>query len=167
MTFMRSPSFHFRISWRISLRSMTLFFMSHIILHPPSKHTTNLIRELKILHLGSAFNFRIKNMQKSSRYHGPTTMHTYDRQALLDPLPTVLSGRILASVSPIPHPFPNHPCAPSALTLRRKRTKGAQDLYKPCAPFCIGLHGVASELPDATGLASNSAFSTSRMNQAR
>ena len=94
--------------------------------HPPSKHTTNLIRELKILHLGSAFNFRIKNMQKSSRYHGPTTMHTYDRQALLDPLPTVLSGRILASVSPIPHPFPNHPCSPSALTLRRKRTKGAQ-----------------------------------------
>ena len=139
--------------------------VQHIL---PSKHTTNLIRELKILHSGKEFDFRIKNMQKSSRHHCPTTMHTYDRQTFLIPPTSVLLGRILASVSPIPHPHSQTISAHHlAQTMRSERTKGAQDLYKPCAPFCIGLHGVASELPDATGLASNSAFSTSRMNQAR
>jgi hypothetical protein len=104
----------------------------------PPKHTTNLIRELKILHSGKEFNFRIKNMQKSSQHHCLTTMHTYDRLTFLIPPPSVLSGRILASASPIPHPFPNHPCTPSAQTLRSERTKGAQDLHKPCAPFLLG-----------------------------
>ena len=36
------------------------------------------------------------------------------------------------------HPLPNHPCAPPAQTLRRKRTKGAQQNILRCAPFCIG-----------------------------
>ena len=30
------------------------------------------------------------------------------------------------------------PCTPSAQTLRSERTKGAQDLHKPCAPFLLG-----------------------------
>ena len=41
------------------------------------------------------------------------------------------------------HPLPNHPCAPPAQTLRRKRTKGAQQNIFRCAPFKIGKFVVA------------------------
>jgi hypothetical protein len=37
--------------------------------------------------------------------------------------------------------------------LRRRITKGAQDLHKPCAPFYIGLHGVASATCDVVNVA--------------
>ena len=53
----------------------------------------------------------------------------------------------------ISQPLPNHPCAPSAQTLRRRITKGAQDLHKSCAPFCIGLHDVASATCDVVNVA--------------
>jgi hypothetical protein len=40
------------------------------------------------------------------------------------------------------------PCAPSTQTLRRERTKGAQQNIIRCAPFCIELSAVA---PGACG----------------